>query len=361
MTTETTTESTTDSQGRRWCWGTRLVVTAAVAWAVFLVLHVLLAGEWWVWLALEATPPVALVVVPVVLLAVTWFARPVRRGLAVVLAVLLLAGACLAGYVPTWPDDTSAKGTEVKVFAWSTDYWRMSDDEDAFYAFLRGQDADVYLLQEYLYWEGDDRPVRIDDTARLRAEFPGYEVSVDGELLTLSRLPVVATHHQPDPGTETGWYWQGRKSQRTDVLAGGRTVSFYNVHLPVPFRIGDDPFGAEFYRFLHEQGTWRLRELDRLRADLAANRNPVVVAGDFNSPWMELTGLGAGTRSHHPGGGTSSTPSWPVSDYSLPRLWRLDWLYTSGDLVVPGYRFGGGEAFSDHAAQEIRIAVPPAS
>lgn len=335
-------------------------MAATVAWAVFLVLHVALAGQWWVWLVLEATPPVALVVVPVVLLAVTWFARLVRRKLAAVLVVLLLTGAYLAGYVPGWKGQAAGvEGTGVKVFAWSTDYWRMSDDVDAFYDFLRRQDADVYLLQEYLYWEGD-RPIRIDDTARLRAELPGYEASVDGELLTLTRLPIVATHHLPDPGTETGWYWQGRKSQRTDLRAGDRTISFYNVHLPVPFRIGDHPFSTRFYRFLHDQGTWRLRELDRLRADLAGNPHPAVVAGDFNSPWMELSPPGAGTRPHHPDGGRSSTPSWPVSDYPLPRLWRLDWLYTSGDLVVPGYRFGGGEAFSDHAAQEIRILVPPA-
>ncbi|MFI9815584.1 endonuclease/exonuclease/phosphatase family protein [Saccharothrix variisporea] len=345
---------------RRWCLGTRLVVAATAVWAVFLVLHVLLAGRWWPWLALEATPPIALVVVPVLLLGVGWFARPVRRRLAAVLAVLLLVGAYLAGYLPPWSESTNARGTEVKVFAWSTDYWQMSDDKDAFYAFLRAQDADVYLLQEYLYWAGDDHPIRIDDTARLRAEFPGYELSVDGELLTLSRLPVLATHHRPDPGTDTGWYWQGTKSQRTDLRVADRTISFYNVHLPVPFRIGDHPLSARFYRFLRDQGTWRLRELDELRADLAANPNPVVVAGDFNSPWMELTGLGGGTTAHHPDGGPSSTPSWPVSDYPFPRLWRLDWLYTSGDLAVPGYRFGGGEAFSDHAAQEIRVVVPPA-
>src|SRR4029079_17566395 len=107
-------------------------------------------------------------------------------------------------------------GTAVKVFAWSTDYWQMSDDQRAFYAFLRQQDADVYLLQEYLYWKGDDDPIRIDDSARLRAEFPGYQLVVDGELLTLSRLPVVATHHQRFPATGTDWYWKGTKFQRTD-------------------------------------------------------------------------------------------------------------------------------------------------
>jgi endonuclease/exonuclease/phosphatase (EEP) superfamily protein YafD len=342
----------------RWRMSTRLVVAATVAWAVFLVLHVLLTGYWWPWLIVETTPPPALVVVPVLLLGLALFARPVRGRLAAALVVLLLIGAYLAGYTPTWTSDADGSGgTEVKVFAWSTDYWQMSDDKDAFYAFLRRQDADVYLLQEYLYWV-EDGPIRIDDSVRLRAEFPGYQLSVDGELLTLSRLPIVATHHQPDSGSGTDWYWQGNKAQRTDIRVGERTVSFYNVHLPVPFRIEDDPLSGRFYRFLKQQSTWRLRELDKLRTELAGNTYPAVVAGDFNTPWMGLSPPGGGTRAHNPTGGLASSPSWPVSDYPFPRLWRLDWLYTSGGLPVRDYRFGGGEAFSDHAAQEIRVVVP---
>src|SRR5690606_17235709 len=174
---------------RRWCLGTRLVVAATAVWAVVLTLHVLLVDRWWPWLIFEVAPPLILVVVPLLLLVVTPLARPVRRRLSVVLVVLLLAGAYLAGFGRGWaatPTAGGPAGTTIKVFAWNTNYWDMSDDKGAFYAFLRRQDADVYLLQEYLYWDGD-RPVRIDDTARLRAEFPGYRVLVQGELLTLTR------------------------------------------------------------------------------------------------------------------------------------------------------------------------------
>ncbi|MGC0332344.1 endonuclease/exonuclease/phosphatase family metal-dependent hydrolase [Streptomyces sp. SAI-170] len=341
----------------RWCLGTRLLVGASVLWAVLLVLHVLLAGRWWPWLVVEAVPPVALVAVPLLLLALTPLARPVRRWLAAALVVPLAVGAYLADLVPGFPDG-AVRGTEVRVFAWSTDYWQMTDDKDAFYAFLRRQDADVYLLQEYLYWV-DDRPVRIDDSARLRREFPGYRLSVEGELLTLSRLPVVAEHHREVPASGDGWYWQGAKTQRTDIRAGGRTVSFYNVHLPVPFRVGDNPLGSGFRSFLKEQYDRRDRELSALRADLKANPHPAVVAGDFNSPWMgRLRPLGAGTEGHRPDGSPFAGFSWPVSDYPLPRLWRLDWLFTGGGVGVPDYRLGGGEAFSDHVAQSVRVVVP---
>jgi len=344
----------------RWCRGTRLLVAATAAWTIFLVLHILLTDRWWPWLVVEATPTLTLVAVPLLLLVLVPFARPVRRWLPVVLVVLLLTGAHLAGYGPGWTNTAggSPRGTPVKVFAWNTQYWQMSDDKDAFYAFLRRQDADVYLLQEYLYWEGDDTPVRIDDSARLRAEFPGYELVVDGELLTLSRLPVVSAHRQPVPGTGTDWFWKGTKAQRTDIRAGGRTVSFYNVHLPVPFRLEDNPLSGRFYRFLKDQGTWRLTELRNLRTDMTGNPNPAVVVGDFNTPWMEPSSLGAGTQVHSPTGALLPARSWPVAGSALPRLWRLDWLYTSGGLAVPSYHFGGGEAFSDHTAQDIRVVIP---
>ena len=349
----------------RWCLGTRLLVAGTAAWTLFLVLHIAFTGRWWPWSVFAATPAPALIAVPLLLLVVTPLARPVRRRLSVVLVALLLAGAHLAGYGPGWTNGAAGdtRGTEVKVFAWSTDYWQMSDDKDAFYAFLRRQDADVYLLQEYLYWnEGphrrEDQPIRVDDSARLRAEFPGYRLSVEGELLTLSRLPVVADHHSRVPGTGTDWYWKGAKTQRTDLRVGGRTVSFYNVHLPVPFYIGN-PLSGRSYRFLKDHGVWWTGELRRLRADLAGNPPPAVVAGDFNTPWMKLSSLGAGAVTHSPAGSVLPPRSWPVSDYPLPRLWRLDWLFTTGDLAVPGYRFGGGAAFSDHAAQEIRVVVPP--
>jgi endonuclease/exonuclease/phosphatase (EEP) superfamily protein YafD len=332
-------------------------VAATVAWTVFLVLFVLLTGRWWPWYVVQILPPLTLVAVPLLLLLLVPFVRPVRRGLAVALVVLLLAGAHLAGYGPGWGTATAAPaGTTVKVFAWSTDFWQMSDDKDAFYAFLRRQHADVYLLQEYLYWRGD-RPVRIDDSARLHAEFPGYRLAVQGELITLSRLPVVAQDHRHVPGSGNDWYWKGTKFQRTDLRVGARTVSFYNVHLPVPFHLGN-PFKGSTYRGMRNRGLWWTREVHKLRQDVARNAHPAVVAGDFNSPWMGLSPLGAGTRTHSPDGSWLPARSWPVSDYRLPRLWRLDWLFTDPDIAVSDYRFGGGTAFSDHAAQQIRLVVP---
>lgn len=339
--------------------GTRLLVAATAAWTTFLLLHLLLVDRWWPWLIFEATPPLAVVTVPLFLLTLVPLARQMRGLLSVILVLVLLAGILLAGYGPAWADTATGapRGTTVKVFAWNTNYWDQGKDKDAFYAFLRQQDADIYLLQEYVHRRGE--PVRIDDSARLRTEFPGYQMSVEDELVTLSRLPIVAEYHHPVPGTGMEWFKKVTHSQRTDIRVGGRVVSFYDVHLPVPFRIEGNPLGGSFYRAHEEQDVRRLSELHKLRADLAGNPHPAVLAGDFNSPWMELSPLGADVRVHVPTGSLVPPGTWPASVYLLPRLWRLDWLFTTGDVTALDYRFGsGGEAFSDHAPQVFRVVVP---
>ncbi|WP_326819626.1 endonuclease/exonuclease/phosphatase family protein [Streptosporangium sp. NBC_01756] len=353
----------------RWCKGTRLLVAATAAWITYLVLLILFAGRWWVWSIFEATPPVAAVVVPLLLLVFVWFARPVRRWLSVVLVCLLAIGGYLAGYGRGWSGTTTSVPGGIKVFSWNTGYWQMWDDKDAFYAFLRRQNADVYLLQEYLYAKEAapyNHVFRIDESARLRAEFPGYQLSVDSTFVTISRLPIVATHHQQLPNTGSDWFWKAAKAQRTEIRVDGRIVSFYNVHLPTPFRLGDNPFRGNLsgvftkqtLPLLEEQAKWRLKELHRLRTDVADNPNPAVLAGDFNTPWMELYPLGVGTEAHWPGSSLAPPHTWPIRDYSLPPLWRLDWLYTKGDVAVSNYQLAGGGAFSDHLAQQFSISVP---
>jgi endonuclease/exonuclease/phosphatase family metal-dependent hydrolase len=365
---------------RRWCWGTRLLLTGTAVWTVFLVLHVVLVGRWWPWLTVEIIPPLTMVVVPLLLLVLVPFATPVRRWLSVVLVLLLLAGGYVAGFGWTGTTSGSARGKEVKVFAWSTDYWQMAaDDKDAFYAYLRRQDADVYLLHEYLNWNYTSRdeqkkctsPVRIEDSARLRSEFPGYRLLVQGELLTLTRLPVVSAPNQQVPAKGEDWYWKVAKSQRTDIRVGGRngrTVSFYNVHLPIRFRPCDIRYGWDRFRKANkDQEAWWIRELRRLRADLGSNLHPAVVAGDFNAAWMNSYPLGTRIRPHNPSGSPLPAHSWPACDGScslpqswrlLPQVWRFDWLFTTDDLAVSSYRLRGGETLSDHAAQRIRLVVP---
>ncbi len=324
-------------------------MSASVAWAVFLLAHMLLAGRWWPWLLVEALPPVTFALVPLLLLAVVPLARPVRRQMSVLLAVALLAGLALSGVdrrVPIAQGDPA-----IKIFSWNTDVWTLHKDPERFYAFLREQRADVYVLQEYLHWD-EHGPVRVDDLGRLREAFPGYEIVIEGEMLTMSRLPIVARY--PRPATDE-WYWQGNKAMRVDVRLGQSVLSIYNVHLFVPFRRELSPLGGAFYDFTRTQYDLRRSELARLRADLAGNPHPAIVLGDFNSPWFGSL-LDLGPRMHRLDAPGLLPATWPTKNYPFPRLWRLDWAFTTAEVRVAGYAFRTNPDLGDHLAHELIVS-----
>lgn len=355
----------------RWCLGTRLLVVGGLGWAAFVLLHLILSGRWWVWLLVETFPPVVLLMVPLVLLAaVPLAARTVRVPMLVPLLAALLAGAPLAGVTPrTLLPVAAPPPGAVRVFSWNPEYWHQNDDPDRFYAYLRAQRADVYLLQEYLYHT--DRPIRLTELDRLRAEFPDYQVTVASELVTLSRLPVVAvrpidaspwlsarTGSTPPAGTDWPEYWT-TKALRTDLRIGTEVVSFYNVHLAVQVEIDRSPLRADFYQFVRSQFHRRDAHLRALHADLAANPHRVLLSGDLNatSAMRDLRRIGTGLRRHDPTAGALVPTSWPTRGVPLPRLWRLDWTFTRGALAVHDYRLVADEGLSDHRAQRLAISL----
>ena len=342
----------------------RLVIAATASWTLFLAAHVLLNGRWWGWLVAAALPPLVFTAVPVLLLALTPLIRTRRPRLivALVLAAALAVGFPASGLRPgafwTASDDPAPAGA-IRVFAWNTEYWHQDDDPDEFFGFLRARDADVYLLHEYLTWDGKS-PLGgfgpVDDHERLKREFPGYEVVARGELLTLSRLPVVARPPvPPDPASAQDFdtVFPAAKTLRTDVRAGGRTVSLYNVHIGVHLKIVN-PLGRDFWAFPRQADPQRHEQLRGLRADVAANPHPVVVAGDFNtSPAMadleplraDLTDAIAENADVHP-------VSWPAGR----PLWRLDWAFTGGGVRVHRYAFTPSAGLSDHNGQELVVS-----
>jgi endonuclease/exonuclease/phosphatase (EEP) superfamily protein YafD len=343
----------------------RLLVIAVVGWAVFLLMQILLAGRWWLWSVPEDIPPVLLIAVPLLLLAavLTRLGRGIRRPLSATVLVTLVAGVPLAGINldVLLPHSDRPGAHPVKVFSWNADYWDMEDDPRTFIGYLQSKHADVYLLQEYLYWHdgdgADSGPVRIDKVAQLSAAFPGYHIEVDGELLTMSRLPVVATYPDNPTGGPEPWYWKGRKAQRVDLSVDGKVLSVYNVHLPQTLDLGRNPFTADFYRFLHYQDGRLQTQLDQLRADLNSNHNPKLVTGDFNSSWMgTLVRLPGGLDRHDP---TSGSPL-PISFSFLgpiPPLWRFDWVFTTSNVSVTGYRFVSSDGLSDHLGQQLEVSM----
>lgn len=350
----------------RWCVGTRLVVAAAVLWAGFVLVHRPLSGRLWLWLVVDTLPPLAYLVVPVLLLGLAPLARPAWRLVSGLAVLALLAGAGLAGVNLDGVRHRADPGAAgIRVLSWNSEYWDQGDDPARFVDYLRRQRADVYLLQEYIHFD-DARHVAtpIDELAALRRAFPGYQVVARGELVTLSRFPVVGQplvgpdRATPDEGTPAGWLplFERAKVLRTDLRVGGTTVSFYNVHIPVQFDLAERPTGRAFWRTVHAKAAARRAQVDGLVAAMRGNRGPVLVAGDFNSTAAmgDLRRVAAHGRDAAEAGGPLLPLSWPAA---VPALWRLDWAFTEGDVTALDYRIGDAEGLSDHRPQQMLLSV----
>ncbi|MEU6035937.1 endonuclease/exonuclease/phosphatase family protein [Actinomadura sp. NPDC047616] len=381
------TEAAADTR-RRWCRGTRLLVAASLAWLAFVLLHIALAGRLWLWQLFELAPPLMFLAVPALLLAGIPLLRIVRDRVprSAKWWIVLTLSASVAVSAGRTGINVSALGAEpavppgaVRVMAWNTEYWNQFDRGglDRLYPFLRGQRADVYLLSEHVSFSGKYYRYPIRDSVRLRREFPGFHMAATGELLTMSRYPIVASRPvgttRGIPDERSGWteFWSD-KALRTDLLVGGRTLSVYNVHIPVQLRVDMNPFSGRFWDWLQEALPWRQGQYDALEQDIRANPNPILVAGDFNgSPThMGFDWRGQGLRDAMGAGGPLFPASWPERGVlPLPPVWRLDWTFVSPGVRVHRYAFRSARdagsrdpgkkwrALSDHRTQNLIISL----
>ncbi|BCL12358.1 hypothetical protein GCM10017556_00970 [Micromonospora sagamiensis] len=370
-----------DRPARRRRRRTRLVLGAAASWLVFVAAHRVLSGRVWWWNLPDLAPPPAFLAVPVLLLAVLVLLRPARRvGVVLVVAALVLGWPCAGvNFATLWHRPAPAPPDAVTVFSWNTWYWDQLvrtgpggepvRDPDRFYRYLRAQAADVYLLQEYLYVDRQDfSPLPVTDPDRLRREFPGFHVAVSGELVTLSRFPIVLERpvdlrpwldrQWPDlpPAGSSMPDYHTVKTLRTDLRVAGRVLSFYNAHLHVPITGLPSRGGGTAWDGL---ARYDLRAADyrALAADLADNPHPVLLAGDLNtSPAMRLI---RALPDRLVDASRAIDSLYPVSwaGHGLP-LWRIDWVFTTTDVTVHRYRMVPQGGLSDHRGQLVVVSIP---
>ncbi|WP_213453324.1 endonuclease/exonuclease/phosphatase family protein [Rhizomonospora bruguierae] len=370
--------------GRRWRrLRIGLVLTASVGWLLYVLLHRLLSGRTPLWAPFDLMPPIAFIGIPVVLAALIPLVRPFHWRWLPIPVVAGLVGAGLSGInlATLWYTPPAAPPGAITVVAWNTEFWDQDWRGDGghradFYEFLHRLDADVYLLSEYLYSAGGDAmdgkftgdmAVRIDTSARLAREFPGYQVAVAGEQITLSRLPIVSYH-----GLDLrGWVPAEQReipadmrdfpdsytteTLRTDIRLNGTVVSFYNTQILQP------PLDWHLYRRAsRDSNRWKYDRREAsyraLRADIEANHNPVVLAGDLNtSPAMGILRLLPGKLVDHTRALSSLYPTtWLAGEFEL---WRLDRLLTTADLTVHRYELLDADGQSDHRPQRTVISL----
>ncbi|MFC4586672.1 endonuclease/exonuclease/phosphatase family protein [Sphaerisporangium corydalis] len=339
---------------------------------MFVVLHHLLSGRFWLWLLPDLVPPVVYLVIPLVLLVpiVVTVVRPAaarpgggrfRWGYGATVAAALVLGAGQGGLNLGGPsgDGGPVPPGALRVVSWNTEYWTQGEQPERFYAYLRSLRADVYVLQEYIHWE-DGGPRSIDELFSMRREFPGFHIAVQGELVTLSRFPIVAAPKVGPAATlrpASPWrsVYDLAKVLRTDLRVGASVLSVYNVHIPAQYKVGDNPFTSRFYADLRGRDALRRAQYRGLGADVGANGNPLLVAGDFNTTAAmgDLRGLPSRLTDAGRAAASLYPASWPAGG---PALWRLDWAFTAGPNVH-GYAFLDPQGMSDHRVQELLMSI----
>ena len=342
----------------------RALLSSALASAALVGLHIALSDRTWLWVMPDLVPPLLFLLLPLALVAaLLWLAvrraplRPAAARASWALAALALAlGVGQSGLNPGalagGATDGPAPPDALRIVSWDTLHWD-AGGPDRFYRYLREQRADVYLLQEYM------------PGSRLARELPGYQVAAAGDLLTLSRFPVVVrtpleTNPRLPDGTGNipflhGWKYGGL---RTDLWIGGRTVSVYNLHLYDRFYLNAMPVTPAFLADVRGLDQGRKAQLDMVLADVERNPNPTLVSGNLNTlpnagDLRRFAGLEDASR--------ADRSLYPTSlRFFGPSLWRVDWMFAAHGIGVHRYALLSPQGLSSHDLQEATISVRPA-
>lgn len=344
----------------------RVLLAAAIGLLLLVSLHLLLAGRAWPWILVDLMPPVLYVLLPLALLVAMAIRRPSRP--IALLTALLTAGALALGVgeaglnLPASGDGPAPPGA-LHVVSWDTLDWTESKDPDDFYRYVTSLHADVYLLQSYARTTPDTfRLTR--DADRLRRAFPGYHFATAGNLLTMSRYPIVAeapleTNPVPPAGTHNIWFLQNWKygALRTDLDVRGQVLSVYNVFFYDRFFLNAVPLTPTFFENIRGLDDGRRQQLHHLLADVDRNPHPFVVAGNFNL--LPNTGDRGGLAELKDAGRVDDS-LYPVSltFFGLP-LWRMDWTFTSHDVGVHSYDLVSPEGLSSRHLQDVVVSLRP--
>ncbi|WP_405675853.1 endonuclease/exonuclease/phosphatase family protein [Streptomyces sp. NBC_01511] len=364
-------------------WYGRLLLGVAALWLLYALIRWAVSGRWHWAIPLDAAPPLLLMAIPAVLLLASAASCGRRRrwGAGIAAAGLLLGLTTGSGlnWQALWHGERQVPADALHVVSLNTQYWGKAAGVERLYGLLHRQDADVYLLQEHVAWTpglGEDGYARLNDDARLRAEFPGYHIARRGELLTVSRFPivhkeVVGAGSDLAPGVPFKRIFERNKVLRTDLSVGGQTLSVYNVHVTVQLALDNlNPFsGFDFDAYFDRKFSWRQEEIKGLEKDLARNSNAKVIAGDFNSTaaMRDLDNLRSQATDALEVSDDFVPVSWKfpapaefewesVFNRPLP-FWRVDWTFTDGPVKAHRYELAATDGISEHRMQKLWVTL----
>ncbi len=354
--------TTTPSTPSRGClhWLVRFPLLAvidgyALALVIYLPLRLLVGDGFWALAALNNLAPYTflplLVALPLALL--------LRARHALLLTVpLAVIGLVWFGpyFLPKTPPTADGPTLRIVTFNVWGDNLRLDDVE----AWLREVDADLVLIQEI-------PPRYADGGVPALADLYPHQIGQPTALrlygqLTLSRYPVLAAENLDMEG-------DGAPTQQRLVIdAPGGPVVVYNVHFLMPVREGARfHLPVDFWPLgmaARYDAAGRDDQINRLLDHVAAETDPVIVAGDFNmSDQAVMYGsvaarLGDSFREVGIGLGAS----WPVPVAAelpdwLPPVFRLDYVW-HGDGLCAVEAWVGPRLGSDHLPHVATLALP---
>jgi vancomycin resistance protein VanJ len=133
---------------------------------------------------------------------------------------------------------------------------------------IKSQNADIICLQEVI--AKDEWP---DPLPQLQKHFPGYHIARYGQLVTLSRFPIIKSQSHSLPRRD------GCGFLETQLKAFGSELFVYNAHFINPI----DGKLREWPRQIPKRARIRKDQLALLKR-LVAGRTHYLAAGDFNTP-----------------------------------------------------------------------------
>jgi vancomycin resistance protein VanJ len=218
---------------------------------------------------------------------------------------------------------------------------------DAVARAMHATEADIFLLQEAR------KPLRgglPDPAPGIVQAFLGWHSARGGsagELLILSRHPVRESSERPLSPL--------RPCLRARLEVDGRSLVVYNVH----FNTGRKARTLAQSRwqvpqYLRETAEVRREQADVLAQQIQAEREPVLVGGDFNSPpgsapQLAMSGLLQDTFARYGRGFGWTYPA------GTPLL-RIDYLFAGARLTVRSCEVLGQSA-SDHRAVRATLGI----
>ena len=285
---------------------------------LYLIIRSIFAAAWW-WLALLNTFALWLFMPLLLMIPLALFLSG-KRTAAWSLFLLLIG---FWKFAPMAEEIANGDPHDIRLLTFNV--WKDNQHIAKTVDWILKQNADVVVLEEFI----EDH---LAELPRLLEIYP-FHAYIEYNVQIFSLYPFVETEILQI--AEADAEFEGRLALRSVLDIDGKNLAVYGVHLNVP-RKENAHFGlaTELWPFsfiLRYDETRRNRQIHNLAKFIAQEKNPVLLAGDFNTSHSslilkELSALGLVDTFAQVGSDWGMT--WPHLDKLRPVL-RIDYIWAS--------------------------------